>query len=174
MAGRYADHSKVSSDQSKAEIERTLTRAGARSFGYGWDHDRRAAVIGFRLGERAIKYVLPLPDRAGREFTHTPEKGFLREPRAADAAYEQAVRQRWRALALIIKAKLEAVAAGVVTLDEEFLSATLLPDGSTVGEFVGPQIDEVYRTGGMPSLLPGASPKALAAGQERRALRDDD
>jgi hypothetical protein len=38
----------------------------------------------------------------------------------------------------------------------EFLSHILLPNGTTVGEHLGPQLDEVYATGVMPSLLPGS------------------
>jgi hypothetical protein len=158
----YAQATKVNSEQSRAEIERTLVRFGATAFSYGWDQE--VAVIGFRLKGRVIRFKLPMPSRADKAITHTPEKGWLREPKAQEAAYEQAVRQRWRALALCIKAKLEAVEAGIVSVEEEFLAQTMLSDGSTVGEWVGPQVDEVYRTGGMPALLPGASQKALTDG----------
>jgi hypothetical protein len=158
----YAQATKVNSEASRAEIERTLVRFGATAFSYGWDQE--VAVIGFRLKGRVIRFKLPMPSRADKAITHTPEKGWLREPKAQEAAYEQAVRQRWRALALCIKAKLEAVEAGIVSVEEEFLAQTMLSDGSTVGEWVGPQVDEVYRTGGMPALLPGASQKALTDG----------
>jgi hypothetical protein len=156
----YAQATKVSSEQSRAEIERTLVRFGATAFSYGWDQE--VAVIGFRLKARVIRFKLPMPDR--KDFCYTPARQQYRSPDAQNAAYEQAVRQRWRALALCIKAKLEAVEAGIVTLEDEFLSQTLLPTGETVGEWVGPQVDEVYRTGGMPALLPGADRKALASG----------
>jgi hypothetical protein len=159
----YAQATKVNSEQSRAEIERTLVRFGATAFSYGWDQE--VAVIGFRLKGRVIRFKLPMPSRADKAITHTPEKGWLREPKAQEAAYEQAVRQRWRALALCIKAKLEAVEAGIVTLEDEIPEPRLLlPTGETVGEWVGPQVDEVYRTGGMPALLPGADRKALASG----------
>lgn len=75
------------------------------------------------------------------------------------------MRQRWRALALVIKAKLEAIESGITTVDAEFLAHLVLPDGRTYGEFALPQIDEVYRSGAMPPLLPGvaASPLLLEA-----------
>jgi hypothetical protein len=66
------------------------------------------------------------------------------------------VRQRWRALALVIKAKLEAVEAGISSVEDEFLSFIMLPNGSTVGEWVQPQIERVYESGSMPALLPGS------------------
>ena len=107
----YASQTSVTSDKSRAEIERTLARYGASSFMYGWDQTR--AVVAFEMHGRRLKFVLPMPERDGREFTHTPAKNQRRSAAAAEAAYEQAVRQRWRALALVIKAKLEAVEAVV-------------------------------------------------------------
>lgn len=150
---RYAENTSVASDKSRAEIERTLARYGARSFMYGWDETR--AIVGFIANDRQVRFLLPMPDRDAREFTHTPAKQLRRTPPQAEEAYEQAVRQRWRALALVIKAKLEAVEAGIVTFDEEFAMHFLLPNGQTVGEWVTPQIDQVYATSSMPALLPG-------------------
>lgn len=152
---RYAQDTSVSSDRSRAEIERTLTRYGAQQFMYGWDQD--SAIVGFVARGRQVRFLLPLPDRNDREFTHTPTRGNRRSDTQIEAAYEQAVRQRWRALALVIKAKLEAVEAGIVTFDEEFGMHFLLPSGQTVGEWIAPQIDRVYAGHGMPELLPGSS-----------------
>jgi hypothetical protein len=152
---RYAESTSVSSDTSRAEIERTLARYGAESFMYGWDRGR--AIVGFIADGRQVRFVLPLPDREAREFTHTPERGLARSQAQVEAAYEQAVRQRWRALALVIKAKLEAVEAGIVTFEEEFGMHFMLPTGQTVHEWLGPQLDEVYAGGSMPALLPGGS-----------------
>lgn len=149
---RYADRTEVSSDRSRAEIERILRRYGATSFAYGWEVAK--ADIGFRIDGRAIRFTLPLPDPNAQEFRITPVRYTVRSPEAQEAAYEQAVRQRWRALALVIKAKLEAVEAGITTIDAEFLAHIALPSGATVGEWVGPQLDEVYGTGRMPALLP--------------------
>lgn len=152
---RYAESTSVSSDKSRAEIERTLSRYGASSFMYGWDQDK--AMVGFIAGGRQVRFILPMPNRQDREFTHTPSKGLRRSDTQAAEAYDQAVRQRWRALSLVIKAKLEAVEAGIVTFDEEFAMHFLLPNGQTVGQWVAPQIEQVYAVGTMPALLPGGS-----------------
>ncbi|EGF96798.1 hypothetical protein BDIM_06060 [Brevundimonas diminuta ATCC 11568] len=112
-----------------------------------------AAMIGFRIKDRMVKFVLPMPDPKSREFTHTPARGTLRSPAEAEKAWEQAGRQRWRALALVIKAKLEAVAAGITTIEDEFLAHTVLPDGSTVGQFMKPQLAIAYEQGSMPTTL---------------------
>ena len=149
----YASQTSVPSDKSRAEIERTLARYGASSFMYGWDQTR--AVIAFEMNGRRLKFILPMPERDSREFTHTPAKNQRRSAAAAEAAYDQAVRQRWRALALVIKAKLEAVEAGIAEFEEEFLAHIVLPNGRTVGDFMVPQIAAVYETGQMPPLLLG-------------------
>ena len=98
-----------------------------------------------------IKFVLTLPDPNDREFTH--HSRGERAPAAAEKAWEQASRQRWRALALVIKAKLEAVAAGITTVEDEFLSHTVLPDGSTVGQWAAPQLALAYEQRTMPTAL---------------------
>jgi hypothetical protein len=148
---RYAADTSVSTDRSRAEIEATLRRYKADQFGYATN--ARGATVMFSMGGRHIRFVLPLPDPQAREFTHTPAKGLPRTSAEAERAWEQACRQRWRALALVIKAKLEAVTAGITTIEDEFLAHTVLPDGSTVGQWAKPQLEEAYRIGAMPQSL---------------------
>lgn len=148
MTTRYAQTTDVSSDRSRSEIEKTLTRYGATTFAYGWDADR--ASIQFVMDGRQVRFVLPLPDRRDREFTH--HSRGARTDSAAEAAYEQAVRQRWRALALMVKAKLEAVAAGIVSFEVEFLPHTVLPSGRTVADDVLPAVAIAYDTGAVTPL----------------------
>jgi hypothetical protein len=105
------------------------------------------------MNGRRIHFKLPMPDKSGSEFTQTPT-GKPRAAGAIEQAYEQAVRQRWRALALVIKAKLEAVEAGITVFEEEFLAHIVLPNGGTVGQFMLPQVETAYATGQMPPLLP--------------------
>jgi hypothetical protein len=76
-----------------------------------------------------------------------------RSPAQAQAEYEQVVRQKWRALALAIKAKLEAVASGITEFESEFLSHIVLPDGRSVGDWMRPQIATAYANHNMPPLL---------------------
>lgn len=158
--GQYAEKTSVPADRSRAEIERTLTRYGADGFAYGWEGT--IAVIAFRAHNRRIQFRLPLPDRDDPAFTQHSQ-GYRTEA-AARSAYEQAVRQRWRAMALVIKAKLEAVETGIVDFESEFLAHILLPDGQTTGDWLLPQVAQAYETGEMPSLLPGGQP-ALTAGE---------
>lgn len=149
----YAKDTAVTSEKSRMEIERTLQRWGADSFMYGTRAEM--AMVAFEMDGRRIQFTLPLPDRRARDFTHTPSRGTPRSQAQQEAAYEQAVRQRWRALALVIKAKLEAVEAGITTFEEEFLAHTVLPNGTTVGKWMLPQVDAAYKSGNMPPLLAG-------------------
>lgn len=151
--GKFAENTSVSSEKSRMEIERILGRYGADGFMYGWEAER--AVVAFRMNGRHVKFVLPMPDRSSREFTHTPEKNMRRSETAAAATYEQSVKQRWRALALVIKAKLEAVESGITVFDDEFMAHIQLPNGETVGNWMRPQIALAYEKGDMPKLLPG-------------------
>ena len=149
---RYAVVTTVSSEKTRNEIEATLARYGATAFVYGWEGQR--AIIQFRAHDRHIRFMLPLPDKTSLEFIQTPT-GKSRSLPQVEAAISQAVRQRWRALLLIIKAKLEAIDSGIVTFEDEFLSHTVLPDGRTAGEWLKPQIAIAYDRSDMPKMLPG-------------------
>jgi hypothetical protein len=151
MSPRYAERTEVGADKSKAEIEKALTRWGADSFVYGWERD--LVRVGFRMRGRHVLLRLPLPDRG--EFALTPSGKWERTEREQRTAYDRAIRQCWRALLLIIKAKLEAIDAGVATFEDEWLPHTLLPSGETVADWLQPQVEEAYRSGEMPALLPG-------------------
>jgi len=149
---KYAKSTTVSSENSRAEIERTLRRFGAEGFFYAWEG--KQAIVGFAIANRRMKFSLPLPDQNAEEFTHTAHYGYERSKEAALKEWEQACRERWRALALGIKAKLVMVESGITTLEEEFLAHIILPDGKTVGHFMQPQIKTAYDSGRMPKLLP--------------------
>ena len=149
---QYAKDTSVSSEQSQAEIRKTLTRYGATKFAY-MEEEERAAIM-FEISNRRIRFVLPLPNRNDPKFWVTPDRKIKRKPDAAFKEWEQASRQRWRALALAIKAKLEAVESGIATFEEEFLAYVVMPDGQTVGAHVLPKVEEAYLTNQMPPLLP--------------------
>lgn len=150
-SARYAQGTSVDSSASRAEIERTLTRYGATSFMYGWEESR--AALAFSADGRQVRFILPLPDRHDRRFTHTPAKNQARSPEAAEKEYEQACRQSWRALALVVKAKLEAVSAGIVSFEQEFLAHIVLPNGRTVFEETSAAVELAYKTGYVKPLL---------------------
>lgn len=148
----YAEKTTISIAKTKADIEELITKAGAGQFVSGYKEN--VAVIGFSLANRQIKFLLTLPDKADKVFWYTPERRTKRTEKQAYEQWEQACRSRWRALYLIIKAKLEAVESGISTIEREFFYDTVLPNGQTVGEYMSPQIEKAYLTGDMPPLLP--------------------
>lgn len=151
---RYAQNTSVPVDRSRAEIERVLVRYGASGFGYSWERRevavtppkvygpkteiREFAMIGFKLKATQIRLDVPMPTER--------EAGSV-------ARLEAAQRQRWRALLLVIKAKLEAVESGIGTLESEFLASVVTESGRTIGEVVLPRLSEAVRAG---RLLPAA------------------
>ena len=72
---------------------------------------------------------------------------------AVTHAWEQACRQRWRALSLSIKAKLESVESGIEEFESVFMAQVVTPNGKTLEEEVRPVIAQAYETGKMPTLL---------------------
>ncbi len=155
MYRRYAENTTVSSETSRAEIERILSRFGATKFAYGWQHG--SAVLMFEIKDRHIKFILPLPPKDDAKFTKTPTGRTRKDPRAALVEWEKETRSRWRALALAIKAKLQSSMDGIESIEEAFFAQLVLGDGKTVGETMIPQVIEHYRSGKAPKfLLPGA------------------
>lgn len=98
----YATRTTVSVDKTKAQIEKLVEQYEAEQFYSGWAGAN--AVVGFRMCDRIVKFILPLPDKK----TETA------------ARYEKICKVRWRALRLVLKAKLEAVEIGISDLRRNF------------------------------------------------------
>ena len=147
----YAAQTRVPISKTKADIEDLLAKHGATGFGYVTEGNR--ALVAFNMSGPRVQLMLMIPSID--EYALTPRNS--RRPAAAQqSAWEQACRQRWRALLLIIRAKLEAVESSITTLESEFLANIVLPDGVTVGQLLAPQVDEAYATGRMPPMLRAA------------------
>jgi hypothetical protein len=113
----------------------------------------------FELNSRRIRFDLPLPDRAADEFVYRFWGGERKNEQLSidkqHKLWEQACRQRWRALLLAIKAKLEAVESGITSFEKEFLAHIVMADGKTIGQHIVPQVQKLCDVGGLPKLLPG-------------------
>ena len=70
------------------------------------------------------------------------------------------MKAKWRSLALVIKAKLEAVERRIVSFEQEFAMHMVMPGGMTVEELITPAIEQAYANG---------SPAPLLAALEQRA-----
>lgn len=134
----YAEGTSVPAERSRLEIERIIiTNYKGTNFGYA--QDENAAMIYFRMNNRQIKFVLPLPEREDFKFRPGP-RHVIRPEGELQEILAQATRQRWRALVLAIKAKLETVASGISSFETEFMAYTILPGGKTAAEHYLPEI----------------------------------
>jgi hypothetical protein len=136
---KFAEGTTVPVEKSRAEIEGLLKRYGAGEFFSGWKDT--SAEIGFRAKERFVKFSIEMPPRTDRRFTHQKFRGRIEpvSPERVAAAWAQEERRRWRALLLVIKAKLEAIDSGISTFEREFLAFIMLPDGTSVVDAIAPQ-----------------------------------
>lgn len=152
---RYATETSVPVEKTRAEIETVLSRYGADAFGYAIREG--VATIEFACNGRHVRFTLPLPSRNGPEFQKTPAKGRQRSAQDAGRAWEQACRQRWRALHLAIKAKLEAVECGIAEFEDEFLAYVVDPaTRQTVGNLIRGDLAQRYiESSPEPLGLPG-------------------
>jgi hypothetical protein len=144
----YAATTDVPVERSKAQIEALLTSHGAQGYHTGWQaatkDDPGWDAVEFMWQGKVIRFRVPRPtvkrpdgklsawarDRNGWEFTGA----------RLDKARDQYNRSRWRVLYLVIKAKLEAVEAGVSIFEDEFLSFIVTGSGRTVGEVLLPRL----------------------------------
>jgi hypothetical protein len=137
--GKYAEYTKVPVEQTRGEIEKTLKRYKASKFAYFTEAGR--AIIVFEASDRRLRFDLPLP------------------PGESERELRQC-RQKWRALLLAIKSKLESVESGIETFEEAFLAHIVMPDGLTVGQHTQARIEQAYSgKEHMQPLLPGPSRK---------------
>lgn len=133
---RYAEDTSVPVDRSKQELERLLRQHGAEGYATGWDpkEDR----VEFLWQGKQIRFILPRLSASGR------------------TRQEQLDRSRWRALVLVVKAKLEAVRSGIAVFEQEFLGFIVVPDkNQTIYELVQPRLTAGEFSSGR--LLPPAS-----------------
>ncbi|HMJ86477.1 MAG TPA: hypothetical protein VK504_25040 [Vicinamibacterales bacterium] len=136
----FAESTEVPVERTKIEIEKLVVdKHKAEAYMTGHQTNPPRVVIQFKMRDRLIRFELPVPAPDGRRN----EKQLA-----------QATRTRWRALLLIIKAKLEAVENGVTTFEEEFLAHIVMPGDKTIGQYVIPQIGGAYSTGKLPRMLP--------------------
>jgi len=136
----YAIKTSVPIDRSQGEIRKILSKYNATGFAFGEMGEFN--IVMFEMAGRRIKFILPMPKKPSVGATLSSVK-----------TYEQMCRSRWRCLVLAIKAKLECVESGITTLEQEFLAHIVLPNGTTIGQTILPQIQMSYRDGQMPPLL---------------------
>jgi hypothetical protein len=106
------------------------------------------------LFKRTIRFVLPRPNPKDPKFTKDKHGFTIWNQARINSLIEQADRQRWRALYIVIRAKIEAVEAGIAVFEQEFLAFVVLPNGLTIGDSLVPLLKEGRE---LPALGPGSS-----------------
>lgn len=139
----YARRTKVPTNQTRAEIERLLEKEGASARVIG--EQAGQAMLMFEMRGWRLKFLLPLPvtKRADQERKN-----------------QQETRRRWRALKIVLVAKLEAVDSGIIEFEREFLAHIVTNGGSnaTVGDQVLATLPQLVSSGKLPPLLgPGGA-----------------
>ena len=153
MNSIFAKETDVPVGRSRSELEDMLRRYGADQFASGWETGR--ARIQFRIDKRMVRLEIPMPVLKDVPNNNGVEgKGFRTySDSQRQRLLEQMERQRWRAIVLLTKARLEAVAIGIETIETAFLSGFVTPNGQTVGELLRGQLDKVIAEGGKVKLL---------------------
>lgn len=151
----YAKNTSVSVARSRIEIEEMLQRARCRAVYTASDEGK--AVVGFVLENRHVKFQLPLPSQDAFEWRVV--RGYKQRATADQqyAAWEQACRQKWRALVLALKSKFVSIEEGVETVEEAFLAHVVLANKSTVHQWFRAQLER-SEVNGVRLLGEGASP----------------
>lgn len=119
MSGQYAKRTEVTPAKSRGEIEAVLVKYGCKQFGVMNDVHQVALVFVFEGVTHRI--VMPLPSE---------------KERLTKLQREQAIRSRWRALLLVVKARLEYATVTRQPLGAAFVEYRVLEGGKTVAEHV--------------------------------------
>lgn len=156
MPSQFASETAVPVERSKAQIEALLVKYGAEGYHTGWQaasgDDPGWDAIEFLWKAKQIRFRLPRPSEKDKAFID--KYGMRLMGDKLNRAIAQRNRQRWRVLFLVVKAKLEAVEAGISIFEEEFMSFIVTASGRTVGEIL------------LPRLTSGSGPLQLEAGRE--------
>ena len=140
---QYASQTSVPVERSKAEIMGILDRYGCD--GISTHQTQLAWGIEFIVHKRRVRFAVEHPDSDDPKYSVTPSGKRKRDPRSKNKAWEQDLRQIYRSLALIIKAKLEYVESGHTIFEREFMANIVDPvTNKTMGEVVEPLIADRY------------------------------
>ncbi len=151
MKARYASETEVPVEKSRMELEKLITRFGASQI-LTFQEDKQA-IVQFTSRDRMIRLTLPLPLLEDPIIQRTAQN-YQRSKAAARDALAKENRRRWRAMVLLVKAKLTAVEEGIVEFEEEFFANTIMADGQTLYQRARGQVELEYKTGTPRKLLP--------------------
>lgn len=162
---KHAEGTGVSVNSSRNAIIKMLEEHGCEKAAIGWDPN--GVVVMFEtpswaqqihhatttgVGDvRRVRFVLSIPSEDDAAFrSKTYYRSAKNNAASRKKKYEAEVRRIWRSFSILLAHKLEMVASGVTTYEEEFLAHILLPDTNTVHEWLRTQLQTAYLADGMP------------------------
>lgn len=154
----YAEDTRVPVEKTRIEIDALLSKHGAEKRGIAVDDGGGRAQITFVRGELQYRLTIPLPTLEEVKTTtpRPPSWGRMDaegKARWVRTRWEQRCRSRWRQVLLLLKAKFEAVAMKVATIEHEFMADLVLPGGETLEVALGREIHAALGQGKMPTLM---------------------
>lgn len=152
MSRKFADGTTTTVSASRNEIEVLVKKFGAHQVLSYEDKDR--AIVQFTARDRMVRLTIVLPTEAEVSKTET---GRARSAGSLAEARDKEIRRRWRALVLLVRAKITAVNENIVTFEQEFLANVVMADGKTVHEHARDTIRLSYESGVTQTLLPDFS-----------------
>ena len=147
----YAENTSVAFEKSVVEIITMLKRAGATAF-----HQIEAEsgfMIQFRLSYRVVRFAIEFPSID--QMPTRDGRNSLLSDKQRQAAREQRIRQKGRALMLVVKAKLESVESKVETFEQAFLANVVMSDNQTFYDRARENIALEYERGTPQPLMIG-------------------
>lgn len=145
-ARRFAEGTTVAVERTLAEIGATIVKHGGSNFTFSMGSPGATSIVAFKAHDRFVRFSLPMP--------RPDDRAFLRGRGSRELAYQAELRRVWRALLLCIRAKLEVVATGITSFEDEFLAHIVVPGGETFGDWARPKLADAYASGvSLPPLL---------------------
>lgn len=135
MARRYAEGTEVPIARSLEAIKAELRKVQAEEVGVL--ESQSQAWLVFRI--REVRYRITTGEIA-------VARG--RKP-------EVEARRQWRAILLLVKAKIVSIVEGISTVEREFLSDVIMPDGTVLSDHTPRLIASAYAENGPPRLMLG-------------------
>lgn len=127
----YARRTKVPVDKTRMDIERLVKKYGAKGFASAWQD--KSARVEFLCHNRHVRLTVSTDNKTAQDE-----------------------REQWRALLLLVKAKLVAVDAKIATFEEAFIGEIVVPaTGKTVWETAREPLRIAYETNKSVPLLGG-------------------
>lgn len=142
----YAQGTDVPVEKSRAEIDRLLSANGATTTAILNNEEISVAAIVFTVKGARFRIELPLPKLEDVRKAAQTRRGI-------DLA--QLRRERWRAVLLLLKSKLEIVRLGLSSVEREFMADMVLPGGATVHQALAEGLRRGLADSELPKMLLG-------------------